>query len=296
MDAVRRLPLALVAVVLLAQTPGSPSPTPEPVVEIHRTAHAAHDPGSGLPNPLFVLVVGSDIREGDPARGRADSLHVVAVNTNTGEGTIVGIPRDSYVAIPGLGRRKINSALSLGGPERTAQAVSELGGIPIHYWALTEFSRFRQLVDRLGGLDVEVPYPMADRWSGAFFEPGRRHMDGAEVLAFTRARKTIPGGDFGRSENHGRVLLAALEKFKTEVGGPLSLLPYFQAFRDLVVTDVPVGELIGLALVAQRLDPAAVTNIVLPASGSDSVGGSSVVLLGGGAQEIFDRIRDDGVL
>lgn len=290
----RRLPAALLAVLLLAQTP-DPSPTPEPVVEVHRTKQGAHASRFG-PNPIFVLVIGSDIREGDPARGRADSLHVVAVNTETGGGTVVGIPRDSFVAIPGLGRRKINSALSLGSPERLVQTVEQLGGIPIHYWALVEFSRFRELIDRLGGLDVDVPYPMADSASGAFFEPGPSHMNGAAALAFSRARKGIPGGDFGRSENQGRVLLAALRKFREEAEDPFRMLDYFRAFRDLVVHDVPIGELLDLAVVAGRVDPGGFSNIVLPAAGGASVGGQSVVLLGGGAHGVFDRIRDDGLL
>ncbi len=290
----KRLPLAFVAVVLLAQTPG-PSPTPEPVVELHRTKQAAHT-ADHRPNPIFVLVIGSDIRAGDPARGRADSIHVVAVNTETGGGTVVGIPRDSYVPIPGLGRRKINAALSLGGPERVVQTVEQLGGIPIHYWALVEFTRFRDLIDRLDGLDVDVPYAMADPASGAFFEPGPFHMDGAHALAFSRARKTIPGGDFGRSENQGRVLVAALDKFRRETTDPFRMLDYFRTFRDLVVHDVPVGELLDLAVVARRADPGAFANVVLPAAGSGSAGGQSVVLLGGGAQGIFDAIRDDALL
>lgn len=290
----KRLPIALLAVVLLAQTPG-PSPTLEPAVELRRTPRAVHDARFG-PNPIFVLVIGSDIREGDPARGRADSLHVIAVNTETGGGTIVGIPRDSYVPIPGLGRRKINAALSLGGPERVVQTVEQLGGIPIHYWALVEFSRFRDLVDRLDGLDVDVPYAMADPASGAFFEPGPFHMDGAHALAFSRARKTIPGGDFGRSENQGRVLLAAMDKFGRETQDPFRMLDYFRAFRDLVVHDVPIGELLDLAVVARRADPARFANVVLPAAGSGSAGGQSVVLLGEGAREIFDQVRDDAHL
>lgn len=286
---------ALVSVVLLAQTPSSPSPTPEPVFELRRTAEGAHVHPMDV-NPLVVLVIGSDIREGDPARGRADSLHVVAVNTKNGKGTIVGIPRDSYVHVPGLGNRKVNAALSLRGPQTMVETVRQLSGLPIHYWALTEFSRFRRLVDRLGGLEVAIPYRMADRASGAFFQPGRKHLNGAQVLAFARARKTISGGDFERSRNHGRVLKAALAKFRAEATSPFEMLEYFRAFQDLVVSDVPTRDLIELGLLARRLHPDGIQNVVLPAAGGASAGGQSVVLLGEGARDIFRRIADDGVL
>lgn len=283
----RRL-AALVSVGLLGQVAIPLPPTPEPVFELHRTVRSAHvDPLKR--NPLFVLVLGSDIREGDPARGRADSIHIVAVNTKTGKGTIVGIPRDALV-----GGRKINAYLVFGGPKRMVSVVEQISGLPIHYWALTEFSGFRKLVDRVGGLEVNVPYDMADRASGAFFAKGKKKMNGAQVLAFTRARKTIPGGDFGRSENHGRVLLAALGKFGKDAGKPFGLVKYLQAF-DLVRANVPASDLIHLAQVAWRLEPKNFRNVVVPAASSSS-GGASVQILGAGAKRIFDEIRDDAVL
>lgn len=279
---------------LIAATPSPTPPTPEPVFELHRTVRGAHI-SPGATNPLFALIIGSDIREGDPAAGRADSLHVVAVDPVRGRGTIVGIPRDSFVPIPGRGSSKINAALSSGGPERMVQTVEALSGLPIHYWALTEFSRFRELVDRLGRVEVDVPYRMADRFSGAFFDPGKRRMNGTEALAFARARMGIPGGDFGRSENHGRLLLAGIEKFSEDTKRPLELFRYLSAFNDLVATDVPLSDLIELALIGRRLEPDDIANVVLPGS-TGSAGGASVVFLGPSARQIFDAIRDDAVL
>jgi len=284
--------VASFALFVAATTP--PPPPPEPIIEFRRTSVASHfDPGRAS-SPLFVLVIGSDVREGNPRAGRADSLHLVAIDPNLGRGTIVGFPRDSYVPIPGLGTSKINASLSSGGPERTVQTVSQLVGVPIHYWALVDFSRFRQLVDAVGGLEIDVPYAMADRFSGAFFEPGPRQMNGTEVLAFSRNRMTVPGGDFGRSFNHGRVLLAALSKFRQEAGSPLRLASYLVAFHNLVESNVPTRELLSVAAIARRIDPAKVENLVLPGGGG-SAGGASVVLLAPGAQEIFAEIRDDAV-
>jgi len=139
---------------------------------------------------------------------------------------MVGIPRDSYVPIPGRGTNKINASLSFGGPEKTVETVSALTGIKIQYWATIEFSRFRKLVDTLGGVEVKVPYEMHDTFSGADFEAGKTKMNGAEALSFARNRHDARGGDFGRSENQGRLLLAAFDKFRDDAKHPWKLAKY----------------------------------------------------------------------
>ncbi|HVL82491.1 MAG TPA: LCP family protein, partial [Actinomycetota bacterium] len=164
----RRSSVALAWALIAGLLVVAPARAQDPVLEIHRTEAGAHwDPrGTDL---LFVLVIGSDVREGDPARGRADTLRLIALNPATMQGSTVGIPRDSYVNIPGRGMSKINASLQFGGPQLVVETVQALAGVPIHFWALVEFSRFRQLVDRLGGVTVNVPYPMNDRFSGANF-------------------------------------------------------------------------------------------------------------------------------
>ncbi|MGH7858538.1 MAG: LCP family protein [Candidatus Binatia bacterium] len=240
------VPVAVIVAAAFLLTGGGrrhPSETPVPTIALHRNAQAGYfDPATT--NPLFVLVLGSDIRQGDPRAGRADAIQIVAVDTVNGRGTIVGIPRDSYVPIPGHGTSKINAAHYFGGPELMVATVSQLTGIQFHYWAATEFSHFRNIVDALGGVDVNVPYKMADQPSGAFFEPGPRHMNGAEALAFSRNRKSVPGGDFGRSANQGRLLVEAMRKFRAEANDPLRLGKFLITFHNEVVTNVPTAELI----------------------------------------------------
>jgi polyisoprenyl-teichoic acid--peptidoglycan teichoic acid transferase len=283
--------LALVFAVVAAPTP---SATETPIFELHRTSDAIHlekDKAS----PIFVLVIGSDIRDGNPDRGRADSLHIVAVNPKKRKGTIVGIPRDTYVPVPGRGRTKINAALFFGGPKTVVRTVKDFTHLPIHYYAVVEFSGFRKLVHRLGPLEVNVPYKLQDRFSGANFAKGKQKMLGDSALAFARARHGVPGGDFGRSSNHGRILLAALQKFRTDARDPFALVRYFDLFEAIVHSDVGIGDLLRLASIAKSLDPKNFRNVVLPGH-SGSAGGSSIVLLSPGWGEMIRKIRDDAIL
>ncbi|HVL80040.1 MAG TPA: hypothetical protein VM840_00430, partial [Actinomycetota bacterium] len=126
--------------------------------------------------------------------------------------------------------------------------------------------------------------------------PGPHPMDGAGALAFARARYGMPGGDFGRSENHGRLLLDGLAKFRAETSGnPLRLMDWLNTFRDVVSTNVPPGELLRLSLLGRRMDPAAIRNVVLPGR-PGTAGRESVVFLDPHAHTILASIRDDAVV
>lgn len=254
---------------------------------------------SDVPVPkelLFVLVVGSDARPGQNLRkANGDSLHLLAVNPKTLQGTVLGIPRDSWVEIPGKGNGKINSALAIGGPELLAKTVRHLTGLPVHYWALTGFAGMSNMVDELGGVDVFVDHRMDDHDSGAHFEPGWHHFTGAQALAFSRARHSEPNGDFDRSRNQGVLLLATLAKLRAEVSDDDGLKRWLDVFTRHAELDAPVRSLLPLAALARRLDPAAVTNVVVPGR-VGSAGRQSVVYLGPDAARLFLDLRPDGVV
>ena len=243
----------------------------------------------------FVLVIGSDARPGQDVRSsRADSIHVLAVNPSTRQGTIVGIPRDSWVEIPGRGRAKINDSLARGGPKLVAETVRLLTGLPIQYYVLTGFAGLPALVDDLGGVDVFVERRMNDRYSGARFEAGWHHFNGDEALAYARNRHDVPGGDFGRSANHGNLILAALGKMRSEVGDDAGLFGWLDVLRRHVQLDVPASEMPRMAALARGLDPTAVNNVVLPGR-PGTARGASVVYLTADAPRLFEDLRDDAL-
>lgn len=247
--------------------------------------------------PLFVLVIGTDARPGwSVERSRADSIHIVGVNPSRGRASIVGIPRDAVVGIPGAGAQRINAATVIGGPQLLVRTVEALTGIRIDAYLLTGFDGFRRLVDAVGGIEVDVPYAMQDPFSRAHFRPGRTRMSGREALAFSRNRHDAPGGDVGRSLNQGRLMLAALREFRADLRrDPRTLLRWAVAAARFLRTDLSLREALDLLLAASTIDPVRVRVRVVSGTGT-TVGGASVIRLGGEAQAVFRDLRADAVL
>jgi polyisoprenyl-teichoic acid--peptidoglycan teichoic acid transferase len=264
---------------------------------LERSVDAEFRPGVPTDDLLFVLAIGSDARPRESVtRSRADSIHVIGVNPRKGRAAILGIPRDSYVPIPGAGSQKINAALFHGGPEILVRTVEQLTGIRIDAYMLTGFLDFRRMVTKVGPIEIVVPYPMSDAASGAHFRAGRTRMTGPRALAFARNRHDAPGGDFGRSLNQGRLLVAALRALREDVRkDPLALFRWTAAGFGHVRTDLSLIEMLELLQAAVTIDPSRVANRVV-SGGGGFVGGASVVRLSSAAQAAFRDLRRDGLL
>ena len=245
---------------------------------------------------VFVLVVGSDARPNeDMLKTRADSLHLLAVNPSTGQGTLLGFPRDSWVEIPGHGRGKINNALALGGPNLLAATVRRLTGLPVDYYVITGFRGLVAMVDDLGGVDVLVSRRMNDRNSGARFQRGWHHFTGAQALAFARNRTDVERGDLSRSEHQGLIMVSALAKMRSEVADDGGVARWVGVLLKYAKLDVPLAKLPALGALARRLDPARLKNVVAPGR-VGSTAGQSVVFLTTEAAKMFTDLRDDAVI
>jgi polyisoprenyl-teichoic acid--peptidoglycan teichoic acid transferase len=219
---------------------------------------------------MFVLVIGSDARPGQPVTAtRGDSLHIVSVNPRLRRGAIVGIPRDSFVSIPGHGTSKINAALFYGGPELVVRTVEKLTGIHADAYLLTGFDGFHHLIDGIGGLHLNVPYPMSDPNSGAHFRPGPTNLNGREALAFSRDRHDVPGGDFGRSMDQGRVIVATLRALRSAFAkDPGRLLPWIAGASRFIKTDLAMSQMTRLLLAASTFPPGRIRNTTVSGSGA----------------------------
>ncbi len=151
-------------------------------------------------------------------------------------------------------------------------------------------------MNAVGGIGVDVPYAMSDPYSHARFRPGMTHMLGRNALAFTRDRHDVPGGDFGRSLNHGRMLIAALRQLKLDVAkNPGALLAWLAAGANTLQTDLGLADMADLLLSMPSLDPGRVRNRVVAGTGA-MIGGLSVVQLGATAHAMFRDLAADAML
>ncbi len=257
-------------------------------VAVTATAEATPRPGA----PVFLLAIGNDERPG-VSGARGDALHLIGVNPGTGDATILNIPRDTVVAIPGRGRDRINLANARGGPRLSAQTVGAMVGVDVTYAVETDFDGFVGMVDELGGLVVDVPEPMYDRASGAHFDPGPQRLAGRDALAYARNRHQFPTGDLRRTENQGYLLISALAQLRAEGTGPLRTLRLIGTLvRHTHLEGLGLGDLYRLGRLAMTVDPARVRNVVLPVA---PAGGGGLVP-GAAARSLFADFADDAIL
>lgn len=268
----------------------------QPLLQIEQ-AHAGYVPALDGSKPIFILFIGSGARPGeDVEHSLADSIHIVSIVPAKKKAAILGVPRDSYVSIPDRGTAKINSAMVYGGPQLLVETVESLTGIKFDYWALTTFWGFQAMVNSIGGLTVDVPFAMQDSASGSNFEPGVQKLRGKEALAFARDRHSLPAGDFGRSEDGGRLIIAALTQFRKEFAkDPSRLLTWIAGGFRNVQSQAPLDDVLALAFTSTLMNPKRVENIVAPGT-TGMAGGTSIVNLSSEAQTIFDDLKKDGLV
>lgn len=167
------------------------------------------------------LIVGSDARgEGsgtvqDSTEGaRADSIMVLNRARN-GQASLISLPRDTYVQIPGEGGNKINASYSFGGPQLLVQTVEQLTGLTVDHYAEVGMGAVEQMVDAVGGVEVCLNYDVVDPDSGLVWDTSQgecQTVNGEKALAYSRMRKSDPTGDIGRALRQRAVISAVVSK------------------------------------------------------------------------------------
>ena len=163
--------------------------------------------------PFTMLLLGSDARSDDPEMGaRTDTIILVRVDTANNTVSMLSIPRDTMIYIDGYGTQKFNAAYTFGGPAGTIAAVKDLTGIDIDHYAEINFEGMVDLIDAIGGIDVEVDEEIYDPDAGDYYIPeGYQHLNGEEALTFARSR-AYADGDYTRVSNQRKVIMALLYK------------------------------------------------------------------------------------
>ena len=292
--AARLLVLGVVVALCATLAPSSSvKPTDLTLVEVQRATSVDLSP-----DVVWIMAVGSDARPGeDMTRTRGDALQLIGMNTKTGAATAIGIPRDSYVPIPGYGSDRINAALYYGGPQLLGRTVADLIGIEPDYVVVTRFEFFKAMVDSVGGIDVDNPIFFSDTYlKPKGFEAGRLHLNGYLALSFARVRKTLLRGDFDRSANQQRVLRGIQAKLRQRADREGFIETDVATAMENLATDASPTELYRLARAAALVKPGKITTCVLQ-GGIGDVGGASVVLpYTDQAQRLGDRAREDATL
>lgn len=267
-----------------------PSLTPTRQPQVEPTLNAAIAVGTFLPNvptpetpiptavPTFeipadttnILLLGSDTPIG--TESRTDTILIVAINRDGPTASIVSLPRDLFVYIPGSVMDRINTALARGdekdyeggGINLLKQTILYNFGIPIHYYARVDFEGFKDVVDLMGGVEIAISCRLQDwrlkspdldindedNWEKFALEPGIHLMDGDLALWYARSR--LSSSDFHRGRRQQQLLRAMLNQ-----GVALDLIPQVPAlwntFQDKVDTDMDIGLILQLAALAPAI-------------------------------------------
>ena len=177
---------------------------------------------SGSTGPLNILVAGVDPRTGlthheevvlhvgNDASSNSDTLMLVHVSADRSRVTVVSIPRDSWVNIPGHGMSKINAAYGYGGARLMVQTVEQATGLTVNDYVEVDFLGFVKVIDALGGVNICLPQALNDAYSGLHLSAGVHHVNGITALAYARDRHSFATSDLARIQDQQRLMSSAL--------------------------------------------------------------------------------------
>ncbi|GGU47685.1 LCP family protein [Lentzea flava] len=226
-------------------------------------------PPSTPGRPLNILLIGKD-------DGRSDTAMVVQLNAAGDQARVVSIPRDTMVPRPRCGAHPpvaiamFNSAFATGGAACTVATVEQMSGIRIDHFVQIDFNGFKDVIDRLGGIDITVPEPIDDEKSGLHVPAGPTKLDGTQALAFVRTRYSIgDGSDLNRIKNQQLFMRALSEKLANEnwLASPQKTFTLADILTKSIVTDEELGSIAELADLAGKLTalkPESITYVTLP--------------------------------
>ena len=197
---------------------------------------------------INILLIGQDARPGE-VRARSDSMILVTFNTRDKTITMTSFLRDLYVQIPGYQDNKMNAAYAFGGMPLLNQTLEQNFGVQVKGNIEVDFTRFPQVIDALGGVDLELRADEAgviNQGTGRnALSQGMMHLDGEQALAYSRIRYLDRDADFSRTNRQRKVINALIEKFRhAELTELVAMLP---ELLPMIATDMSGTEIIKLA-------------------------------------------------
>jgi LCP family protein required for cell wall assembly len=256
------------------------------------------------------LIVGSDSRAGLSAADqqrlatgdvaaagggqRTDTIMVAHIPDNSTKPTLLSLPRDSQVKIPGHGTNKINAAFSFGGPPLLVETVEGATGLHIDHYAEIGFGGFANIVDAVGGVNMCIDKEMDDPVTGVKIPAGCQTLDGAQSLGFVRMRHSAatPRSDLDRIANQ-RKFIGALVSTIASPGtllNPFSFFPVLASAPAALTMDSGdhVHNLVGLALALRGISSGGVVTTTVPVTSGSAENWDKTK-----SKQLFDALRGD---
>jgi len=258
----------------------SASTIPDVVADLTPTTPEQND-------PVTFLVIGSDSREGlDDLQffgrfegQRADVIMLIQIHPEDGRAQILSLPRDLWVSIPGHGENRINAAYGIGQASLMVRTVKEVTGVAVNHYVEVDFVGFKAIVDELGGVVIDFPYPARDNKSGLSVQAGRQTLNGTQALAYARSRSyqelrngkwiSVDANDIGRTQRQQQLIFAILRR----LARPSTLteaVPIVESFAKHLSMDAALAEssLVRLAFSMRGVSAEKIEAATLPTTGA----------------------------
>jgi polyisoprenyl-teichoic acid--peptidoglycan teichoic acid transferase len=214
---------------------------------------------------INILVVGVDAgafknntyRSG---AGRTDTIMIFSINQQSNKVSLISIPRDTYVDIPGRGKDKINHAYAFGGMDLSIKTISQFLGIPINHYAKINFDAFTKIVDGLGGVTVDVTEDVRSYTDNRIkVAKGRQKLDGNNAFEYIQTRE----GDISRVQRQQKFVKALADQ-AISVSSIAKLPGILDNISSSVQTDMSPKEMLELAMNMRSMSPGNMKNEIIP--------------------------------
>ncbi len=254
-------------------------------------------PPSAAGAPVNFLIVGTDDRSAVPddwddtfgdLSGRRTDVIMLAHLVPGERIQLLSLPRDLKVDIAGHGTNRINAAFVFGGPDLLVRTVEEATGVPVHHYVEIDFAGVGAVVDSLGGVDVDFPYPARDTKSGFAADAGTQTLNGELAVAYARSRhyeilkdgswQSHTAGDIARTQRQQEILVSLFDQV-TSPSSAFDLPRFLPTFADQITADegLTLGTIAGLGRAALGLRSSAIERMTLPVENTRGEDGRAYV-------------------
>lgn len=213
---------------------------------------------------LLFLLTGVDYNEAgeEQNRVRTDTLMIVKMDIDTGEVDLISIPRDTRVLV-GNSMDKINHAHAYGGMALTLRTIRDWLNIDLDYFVKLDFRAVEEIVDAMGGVEVDVPVQIYEYDTEIFLEPGYQRLNGKEALYFARFREGYEDGDLGRVRAQQQLMQQIIKQMISVENLP-KIGDFFATYAKRVDTNIPNSLMLSMLPTASKIDTENIQKFVIP--------------------------------